>query len=93
MSNAETHRRSVDHFNKRDWDSFTGAYAAECEYVDQARSFTAKGREQVLEFEQGWVTAYPDAASSMAHARPPTPAPTTMTFGRPSRVTICGLCR
>lgn len=58
MSNAESHLRSVDLFNNRDWDAFTAAYAAECEYVDQARGFTAKGREQVKEFELGWVTAF-----------------------------------
>jgi predicted ester cyclase len=60
MSNADSHRRSVDLFNRRDWAGFVADYATECEYVDQARNATAKGREQVQEFEQGWVTAFPD---------------------------------
>lgn len=61
MGNADSHRRSVDLFNKRDWSAFTAAYAPACEYVDQARSFTAKGREQVQDFEQGWVNAFSNA--------------------------------
>lgn len=61
MSNADSHRRGVDLFNNRDWDGFMAAFAEECEYVDQARSVTAKGREQVLDFEQGWVTAFSNA--------------------------------
>jgi predicted ester cyclase len=60
MSNADAHRRSADLFNRRDWASFMTDYAADCEYIDQARNSTAKGREQVQEFEQGWVTAFSD---------------------------------
>ncbi|WP_445187781.1 ester cyclase [Pseudonocardia sp. Cha107L01] len=61
MSNADLHRRSADLFNHRDWAGFVADYAADCEYIDQARNSTAKGREQVQEFEQGWVTAFSDA--------------------------------
>ena len=67
MSNADSHRRSVDLFNQRDWTNFVADIAADCEYVDQARNATAKGHEQILEFEQGWVTAFPDATITDAH--------------------------
>jgi steroid delta-isomerase-like uncharacterized protein len=60
MSNADAHRRSVDQFNRRDLAGFVAAYAADCEYIDQARNTTAKGREQIQEFEQGWITAFSD---------------------------------
>jgi steroid delta-isomerase-like uncharacterized protein len=67
MTNADNHRRSVDLFNRRDWAAFVGDFTADCEYVDQSRSATAKGRDQVQEFEQGWVTAFPDAMMTDSH--------------------------
>jgi steroid delta-isomerase-like uncharacterized protein len=60
MSNADTHRRLADMFNSRDWDGYAADLAADCEYVDQARSITVKGRQQCLEHQQAWVTAFPD---------------------------------
>ena len=66
MSNADSHRRSVDLFNNRDLDTFVMDYAADCEYVDQARSLTFKGREQVREFELGWIGAFSDGRISNA---------------------------
>lgn len=58
MSNADNHLRSVDLFNNRDFDTFVTAYAPECEYVDQARGVTMKGRDGVREAELGWVSAF-----------------------------------
>ena len=66
MSNADSHRRSVDLFNRRDWAGFVADYAADCEYVDQARNATAKGREQIQEFEQAWVTGFSDGMMTNA---------------------------
>ena len=66
MSNADSHRRSVDLFNRRDWDAFGADLADDCEMVDQARSVTAKGREQWLEMERSWVTGFSDAAITNA---------------------------
>jgi steroid delta-isomerase-like uncharacterized protein len=60
MTNADSHRRSIDLFNARDWDAAAAELAPDCEFVDQARSVTAKGRQQCLEYMQGWVTAFPD---------------------------------
>jgi hypothetical protein len=60
MSNADTHRRLADMFNSRDWDGYAADLAADCEYVDQARSVTVKGRQQCLEYQQAWVTAFSD---------------------------------
>ena len=67
MSNADNHLHSVDLFNQRDFANFVAAYATDGEYVDQARNATAKGRDQIQEFEQGWVTAFPDGMMSEAH--------------------------
>jgi predicted ester cyclase len=67
MSNTDNHLHSVDLFNQRDFTNFVADYATDGEYVDQARNATAKGRDQIREFEQGWVTAFPDGVISDAH--------------------------
>ena len=61
MSNVDSHRRSADMFNSRDWDGFAAQLAEDCELVDQARNVTVKGRQQYVELEQGWVAAFSDA--------------------------------
>jgi SnoaL-like polyketide cyclase len=60
MSNVDSHRRSADMFNSRDWDGFAADLAENCVLVDHARNVTVKGRQQFVEFEQAWVTAFPD---------------------------------
>ncbi len=60
MSNADSHRRSADMFNSRDWDGFAADLAADCELIDHPRDVTVKGRQQCVELEQTWVTAFPD---------------------------------
>jgi steroid delta-isomerase-like uncharacterized protein len=60
MSNADTHRRSADLWNSRDWDGLAADLAEDCELVDQARGLTVKGRQQWLELEQAWAAAFPD---------------------------------
>jgi hypothetical protein len=60
MSNIDSHRRSADMFNSRDWDGFAADLAENCELVDQARNITVKGRQQHVELEQGWVAAFSD---------------------------------
>jgi steroid delta-isomerase-like uncharacterized protein len=60
MSNADSHRRSIDLFNRRDWDAFGADLADECELVDHARNATMKGREQWIEAEKGWIAAFSD---------------------------------
>jgi len=64
-ANADNHRRSIDLFNARDWDAFAADLAADCEFVDEARGISVKGPQQAVEFEQGWVTAFADAAITM----------------------------
>jgi steroid delta-isomerase-like uncharacterized protein len=60
MSNIDSHRRSADMFNSRDWDGFAADLAENCELVDRARNVTVKGRQQFLELNQAWVTAFSD---------------------------------
>ena len=60
MSNLDSHRRSADMFNSRDWDGFAADLAENCELVDRARNVTVKGRQQALEQNQAWVTAFSD---------------------------------
>jgi steroid delta-isomerase-like uncharacterized protein len=60
MSNIDSHRRSADLFNSRDWDGFAADLAENCELVDQARNVTVKGRQQHIELEQAWVAAFPN---------------------------------
>lgn len=62
MSNADSHRRSVDLFNRRDWDAAEAVLTADCELVDHARNTTMKGREQWVEAEKAWTAAFSDAA-------------------------------
>jgi hypothetical protein len=64
MSNIDSHRRSTDMFNSRDWDGFAADLAENCELVDQARNVTVKGRQQFIELEQGWVAAFSDGRVS-----------------------------
>jgi len=60
MGNADSHLRTVDVFNARDWSSLAAGLAEDCELIDHARGFTAKGREQFLEAEKGWVAGFSD---------------------------------
>jgi ketosteroid isomerase-like protein len=60
MSNIDSHRRSADMFNSRDWDGFAADLAEDCELVDHARNITIKGRQQYIELEKGWVSAFSD---------------------------------
>lgn len=60
MSNIDSHRRSADMFNSRDWDGFAADLAENCELVDHARNVTVKGRQQHVELEQAWVAAFSD---------------------------------
>lgn len=60
MSNADSHLRSADLFNARDWNSFAADLAEDCELVDQARGSTAKGREQWIDAEKAWVGGFSD---------------------------------
>jgi hypothetical protein len=61
MGNADTHRRTVDMFNQRDWISVAATLAEDCELIDRARGFTVKGREQWIEIVKGWVAGQSDA--------------------------------
>jgi SnoaL-like polyketide cyclase len=61
VGNADTHRRTVDMFNERDWDSVAATLAEECELVDHARGLTVKGREQWIKTVKGWVAGQSDA--------------------------------
>ena len=61
MSNVDTHRRAADMFNSRDWDGIAADLADNCEFVDHARGVTVKGRQQCLEMQREWATAFPDA--------------------------------
>jgi steroid delta-isomerase-like uncharacterized protein len=66
MSNVDSHRRSTDMFNSRDWDGFAADLAENCELVDHARDVTVKGRQQYLELNQGWVTAFSEGRITSA---------------------------
>jgi SnoaL-like polyketide cyclase len=61
MSNADTHRRSVEMFNTRDWSSVAATLAEDCELIDHPRGFSVKGREQWIETVKGWVVSQSDA--------------------------------
>jgi ketosteroid isomerase-like protein len=61
MANTDSHLRAVDAFNARDWNSLAADLAEDCELIDHARGFTAKGREQWLEAEKGWAAGFSDA--------------------------------
>jgi ketosteroid isomerase-like protein len=61
MSNIDSHRRSADMFNSRDWDGFAADLAENCELIDHSRDVTVKGRQQYIELEKAWVGAFSDA--------------------------------
>jgi steroid delta-isomerase-like uncharacterized protein len=64
MSNIDSHRRSADMFNSRDWDGFAADLAEDCELVDHARNITVKGRQQYIEQEKAWANAFSDGRVS-----------------------------
>lgn len=66
MSNSDSHLRSVDLFNQRNWDAFAADLAQDCELVDQARGVTAKGPDQWIDAEKAWVAGFSDAMVSNA---------------------------
>jgi|tagenome__1003787_1003787.scaffolds.fasta_scaffold20570101_2 hypothetical protein len=42
MSNTDSHLRTVDGFNPRDWSSIAAALAEDCELIDHARNFAGE---------------------------------------------------
>jgi hypothetical protein len=47
MSNIDSHRRSADMFNSRDWDGFAADLAENCELVDQGPQHHGEGAPAV----------------------------------------------
>jgi hypothetical protein len=42
MSNTDSHLRTVDGFNARDWSSIAAGLAEDCELIDHARNFAGE---------------------------------------------------
>jgi ketosteroid isomerase-like protein len=59
---ADVVKASTEYYNSRDFDRWLGCYAPDASFVDLAQGVTAKGRDEILAYGQGWVDALSDAA-------------------------------
>jgi steroid delta-isomerase-like uncharacterized protein len=58
---TEAFARSLyEHFNARELDKGAALVADDCEWLDMASGTVFKGPKGYLEFDNGWLTAFPD---------------------------------
>jgi steroid delta-isomerase-like uncharacterized protein len=53
-------RSLYEHFNAHELDKGAALVADDCEWVDMASGVVFKGPKGYLEFDNGWLTAFPD---------------------------------
>lgn len=53
-------RSFYEHFNARELDKNAALIADDCEWLDVASGAVFKGPKGYLEFDNGWLTAFPD---------------------------------
>lgn len=61
-TNVSQVRRCTELYNGRDLDAWLQCLAEDAEFVDLAQGVTAKGREQIRAYGQGWIDTLSDAA-------------------------------
>lgn len=63
-TNVETLKRGHDHFNAHRYEDAASLFAEDAVYYDRARDVKFRGREEILQFWQGWHSAFSDARVS-----------------------------
>lgn len=60
-SNVDRHRQAHEAFNRRDWEGARRLMADTVSYTDQARGQPLKSPDEIVAWQQAWVTAFSDA--------------------------------
>lgn len=66
-SNVETHRATMEAFNRRDWAGAAGPMREDATYTDHGRDITAKGPVEAMDNLKEWAAAFSDARASDMH--------------------------
>src|SRR2546423_10185582 len=61
MSSTDVARENVEAFNAGDWDRFKATLADGCVYDELATQRHIEGQDGIVEANQGWREAFPDA--------------------------------
>ncbi len=59
-NNTRLAQQLYDAFNRRDFDIAANAVTDDFELVNMALGNTLRGRDGIIQFQQGWATAFPD---------------------------------
>lgn len=63
MSYVNRYKSSHQAFNRRDWTAVVENFAADAEFIDQARGVVLKGPQQLVDYlRANWVASFSDAA-------------------------------
>jgi steroid delta-isomerase-like uncharacterized protein len=63
-----TARVDVEAFNDADWERMRSAWAADCVYEEPATKRHIEGADALVEVNQGWKAAFPDAKGTVTDA-------------------------
>lgn len=61
-TNGTTVKAWTESYNRRDLDGWLHAFSSDAAFADLAQGVTAKGRDELLAYGQGWIAALSDAA-------------------------------
>jgi steroid delta-isomerase-like uncharacterized protein len=67
MSNVDTHRASIEAFNRRDWDEAVRDVREDCVYTDHPANMSVKGPREMMDWLQGWAQSFSDGQAVDAH--------------------------
>jgi predicted ester cyclase len=64
MGNIDTHRASMEAFNRRDFEGAAGPMREDATYTDHARGVTVKGPLEAMDNLKGWAEAFSDGQAT-----------------------------
>lgn len=67
MGNIDTHRATMEAFNRRDWAGTVGPMREDAVYTDHPRGTSAKGPAEAIDLLKEWTTAFSDGKSTDHH--------------------------
>lgn len=68
MDNLAVARESIEAFNRGDWESFKQTHAENSVYDEIATQRHVEGRDAIMQLNQEWKSAFPDANGTIERA-------------------------
>jgi steroid delta-isomerase-like uncharacterized protein len=68
MGNVDVAREQIEAFNAGDWDRFRSTLSDNCVYDEPGTQRHVEGQDAILEINQGWREAFPDAHGTVERA-------------------------